>query len=345
MEKAGPSLEGEEVGDEKINDFRAGPGLEKAGPGLENGKEDTKMLLTSIQFPNLNITLNNLPKSVNLFGLDIAFYGMIIAFGMIMGIMIACHEAKITGQDPNDYLDFAIYAIILSVIGARIYYVIFSWDEYKGNLLSIINIRNGGLAIYGGVITAILTCFVYSKIKKMSFPKMCDTGILGLLLGQIIGRWGNFFNREAFGQVVSDSHRFAMRIFFDQNYERYQVPDSVAQGMEKMTGKTLEQLDYIQVQPTFLYESVWNLGLLCFLLVMKKRKKFDGEVILWYLMGYGLGRFIIEGYRSDQLIMPITGWPVSQALSAAVFVGATIIWLVIRLKCRKSENDKVVAES
>ncbi len=324
---------------EKIYGFRAGPRLER------DGKDERNMLLTSIQFPNLHITLNNLPKSINVFGFDIAFYGLIIAFGMIMGIMIACHEAKVTGQDPNDYLDFAIYVIILSVIGARIYYVVFSWEDYRGNLKEIINIRNGGLAIYGGVITAILTCFVYSRIKKMSFPKMCDTGILGLLLGQIIGRWGNFFNREAFGQVVSDDHLFAMRIYFDKFYDRFQVPDAVAKGMEKMTGKPLEELGYIQVQPTFLYESVWNLTLLCVMLIMKKYKKFDGEVILWYLMGYGLGRFIIEGYRSDQLIMPITGWPVSQALSAAVFVGTAIIWIVKRVKCSKKENDDIVAES
>lgn len=296
------------------------------------------MFSTSIQFPNLHITLNNLPKSVEVFGINIAFYGLIIAFGMIMGIAIACWEAKQTGQNPDDYLDFAIYAIVLSVIGARIYYVIFSWDEYKSHPLQIFNIRNGGLAIYGGVIAAILTCFAYSKIKKMSFTKMCDTGVLGLILGQIIGRWGNFFNREAFGSVISDKHLFAMRIYFDSVYKRFQVPEAVEEGMKKMTGKSLAQLNYIQVQPTFLYESAWNALVLSLMLIFRRKKKFDGEVMLWYLMGYSLGRAIIEGYRTDQLIMPLTGWPVSQALSIALFVGATTIWAYKRIKLKKEEN-------
>lgn len=296
------------------------------------------MLVTSIQFPNLHININNLPKSFNVFGLDVAFYGLIIAFGIIMGILIACREAKITGQNPNDYIDFAIYAVIFSIIGARLYYVIFSWDYYKNNLSEIVNIRNGGMAIYGAVIAAILTCFIYSRIKKMSFLKMCDTGVLGLILGQIIGRWGNFFNREAFGQVTSSKNPLAMRIYFDDWYSRGQVPDAVANGMKKMTGKSLWQLDYIQVQPTFLYESLWNLMVLIIILVFRKKKKFDGEVILWYLMGYGLGRAIIEGFRTDQLIMPLTGWPVSQALSIVLCLAATTVWVIKRVKIKKLAN-------
>lgn len=293
------------------------------------------MLLTSIQFPNLHITINNLPKSFSLFGLEIAFYGLIIAFGIIMGILISCREAKITGQNPNDYIDFAIYAVIFSIIGARLYYVIFSWDYYKNNPAEIINIRNGGMAIYGAVIAACITCFIYTRIKKMSFLKIADTGVLGLLLGQIIGRWGNFFNREAFGQVTSNHNPLAMRIYFDDWFSRAQVPDAVADGMKKITGKSLWELKYIQVQPTFLYESLWNLMVLTLILIFRKKKKFDGEVFLWYLMGYGLGRAIIEGFRTDQLIMPFTGWPVSQALSVMLCVVATAIWVIKRIKKQK----------
>ena len=156
------------------------------------------ILATSIEFANLGIKLNNVGKSISIFGVDIAYYGMIIATGMILGIIVTCAEAKRTGQDPNDYIDFAIYAIIFSVIGARLYYVIFSWDYYKKNPGQILNIRGGGLAIYGGIIAAIITCFVYTRIKKMSMPRVMDTAVLGLILGQILGRWGNFFNENIF---------------------------------------------------------------------------------------------------------------------------------------------------
>ena len=233
------------------------------------------ILATSIEFANLGIKLNNVGKSISIFGVDIAYYGMIIATGMILGIIVTCAEAKRTGQDPNDYIDFAIYAIIFSVIGARLYYVIFSWDYYKKNPGQILNIRGGGLAIYGGIIAAIITCFVYTRIKKMSMPRVMDTAVLGLILGQILGRWGNFFNREAFGGVASGKNPFAMKIYFDSHYSITQVPDSVREGMEKMFGKTLEQIGYIQVHPTFLYESCWNLVLLIILLIFRDKKKYN----------------------------------------------------------------------
>ena len=217
---------------------------------------------TSIEFPNLHISLNNLPKSFSLFGVDIAFYGVIIAFGMLAGIALECYDAKSSGQDYNLYIDFAMYAIIFSVIGARLYYVAFSWDYYSAHPSEIINIREGGLAIYGGVIAGVITCIVYTKIKKISFFKVADSAVLGLIIGQIIGRWGNFFNREAFGQVATSKNPFMMRIFFDDNYSINQVPDAVRIGMENLKGMDLSEIGYIQVQPTFLYESVWNLMVL-----------------------------------------------------------------------------------
>lgn len=288
------------------------------------------LLAMDIQFPNLHINIEHLPKTFQVFGVDVAFYGCIIAFGMLLGIAIACAEAKRTGQDYNQYIDFAIYAIIFSVIGARLYYVAFSWDYYSRHVKEIINIREGGLAIYGGVIAAVLTCFVYTKIKKLSFCKVADTAVLGLVVGQIIGRWGNFFNREAFGGVANDSNPLAMRIFFGENYHMNQVPDVVRQGMEQMTGKSLMDIGYIQVQPTFLYESLWNLLVLAVILIFRKKKQYDGEVTLWYLIGYGLGRAIIEGMRTDQLIMPVTGWPVSQFLSIVLCGAATAVVVVKR---------------
>ena len=295
------------------------------------------ILGNAIQFPNLNIDIENLPKSFNLFGIDIAFYGLIIAIGMLSGIAIVCYEAKKTNQDPNQYLDFALYAIIISVIGARLYYVAFKWDYYGSHLLDIFKIRNGGLAIYGGVIAAVITTYVYTRIKKMSFPLMADTAVLGLILGQIIGRWGNFFNREAFGGVSSDSNLLAMRIYFGDKYSISQVPDVVREGMESIHGKSLASIGYIQVQPTFLYESLWNLFVLAVILLFRRKKAFDGEVLLWYLLGYGVGRAIIEGMRTDQLIMPVTGWPVSQFLSCILVIVALSIILYKRIKIKKQK--------
>ena len=152
---------------------------------------------TDIAFPNLGIYLTNVPKGFSIFGFPIAFYGLIIGIGVLCGVLVAAAEAKHTGQNPDNYWDFAIYAIIFSIIGARIYYVVFSWDMYRDDPLSVFNIREGGLAIYGGVLGAIATVFVFSYKKKIPFARIFDTAVLGLIAGQVIGRWGNFFNSEA----------------------------------------------------------------------------------------------------------------------------------------------------
>lgn len=166
---------------------------------------------------------------------------------------------------------------------------------------------------------------------------MADSVVLGLILGQIIGRWGNFFNSKRLSGC-NKQESFMMRIIFDDNYSINQVPDAVRSGMENLKGMDLSEIGYIQVQPTFLYESVWNLMVLILMLIFRKKKKFDGEVFLWYLLGYGIGRFIIEGFRTDQLIMPVTGWPVSQALSLVLAVVAAVVVIVKRVKIRKQEK-------
>lgn len=231
----------------------------------------------SISFPNLGIHLENVGQSISVFGFEIAYYGMIIGLGVIAGILMAVHEAKRTKQDPDTYYDLAMYAVVLSVIGARIYYVIFSWDSYKDDLLSIFNIRQGGLAIYGGVITAIIVVFVFARVKKLSFGQMTDTAGLGLILGQIIGRWGNFFNREAFGEYTDNL--LAMRLPLDA-VRSSDVTELMREHMEVIDG-----ISYIQVHPTFLYESLWNLAVLVGLLLWRKHKKFQGEIFLLYLLG------------------------------------------------------------
>lgn len=301
---------------------------------------------TNINFPNLGIKLNDVGSSINIFGFSIAYYGIIIAIGMVVGYLVAEWQAKRTGQNKDLYLDFALYAIILSVLGARVYYVVFNWNEYIDAPLQIFNIRNGGLAIYGGIITAVVTALVYTKIKKVSFGILADTACLGLIAGQIIGRWGNFFNREAFGEYSNGL--FAMQLNLKEVNSDYTM--SVAQLAQKFAGKeqayqkileirnntvNIEGISYIQVQPTFLYESVWNLILLLILVVYSKHKKFDGEVFLLYIFGYGLGRLWIEGYRTDQLFFFNTPFAVSQMLSGMIVIAAAIIIVVERRRKRK----------
>ena len=273
-----------------------------------------------IRFVHLGITINHLKSSISVFGFRIAFYGIIIGIGMLAGLWIAQSDAKRRGQDPELYLDFALYAIICSIIGARLYYVIFEWDYYKNNLLQIFNLRAGGLAIYGGVIAGTITMIVYTRMKKISFFSMADTGVLGLVTGQIIGRWGNFFNCEAFGGYTDSL--LAMRI------RRALVNDNMLNA-DVLNHRIVENgVEYIQVHPTFFYESCWNLCLLLFMLWFRRYKKYDGQMLWIYLLGYGIGRFWIESLRTDQLILFGTGLPVSQALSLVLILVAAgnLIW-------------------
>ena len=273
-----------------------------------------------IRFVHLGITIEHLKSSISVFGFRIAFYGIIIGIGMLAGLWIAQSDAKRRGQDPELYLDFALYAIICSIVGARIYYVIFEWDYYKENLLQIFNLRAGGLAIYGGVIAGAITMIVYTRVKKVSFFSMADTGVLGLVTGQIIGRWGNFFNCEAFGGYTDSL--LAMRI------KRSLVNDNMLNA-DVLSHKIVENgVEFIQVHPTFLYESCWNLCLLIFMLWFRKYKKYDGQMFWIYLFGYGTGRFWIENLRTDQLILFGTGLAVSQALSLVLILVAAgnLIW-------------------
>ncbi len=271
-----------------------------------------------IRFVHLGIIIEHLQNGISVFGFRIAYYGMIIGLGMLAGIWLAQSDAKRRGQNPDDYLDFALYAIVFSIIGARLYYVIFAWDNYKDDLLQVFNIRAGGLAIYGGVIAAVLTLVVFTRVRKRSFFSMADSCVLGLVTGQIIGRWGNFFNCEAFGGYTDSL--FAMRI------KRSLVNEAMING-DVLNHLIVENgVAFIQVHPTFLYESLWNLGLLIFMLWYRNRKKFDGEMLWIYLFGYGAGRFWIEGLRTDQLILFTTGFPVSQVLSLALaFIAAAVL--------------------
>ena len=283
---------------------------------------------TEISFPNLGIYLKNVGKSIDLFGIEIAYYGIIIGTAILLGFWIAAREAKRTGQNPENYLDMGIIGVIAGIVGARLYYVIFSWDMYKDNLLDIFNLREGGLAIYGGVIAAVISVLVLAKVKHLSAPQIFDTIAMALLNGQMLGRWGNFFNREAFGGYTDSL--FAMRLPLDA-VRSSDVTEQMRRHIERIDG-----VSYIQVHPTFLYESLWCMVLLIILFSYRKHKKYEGELFLMYLFGYGLGRFWIEGLRTDQLLLPGVGIAVSQLLAGAIVVGTGAAMLYLRKKHKNS---------
>ena len=283
-----------------------------------------------IAFPNLGIYLSNVPKTIMIGSFGIAIYGVVIALGMLLGLTLSSRVAARTGQDPDVIWDLGPALLLFSVIGARIYYVIFMLDMYKDDLIQIFNLRGGGLAIYGGIIAGFITIYVYCRIKKQKFPLVLDTVMYGLLVGQILGRWGNFFNREVFGEYTNNL--LAMRIPVSMVRER-DISASIAAHMTEGT-------NYIQVHPTFLYEGLWNLALLIFLLLYLKHKKFDGEIALLYFAGYGIGRAIIESIRTDQLYITGTTIPVSMALGIAMAVVSIAADIVIRTKLRKNAANE-----
>lgn len=287
----------------------------------------------TIRFPHLGIVLDHVAKAFSVGSLEIACYGIVLAVAMVTGLLLVMKVADRTGQRGDDYFDLGMIAIVVSVVCARIYYVAFSWNYYSSHLGEIINIREGGLAIYGGVIGGAVTTALFCKIRKIKFLKTADTAILGLVWGQALGRWGNFFNREAFGGYTDNL--FAMQLPVSD----VRSGEITAEMWEKV--KRIGGTEYIQVHPTFLYESMWNIGVLLILLFLtfRVKRKYDGMVFLNYLLLYGIGRFWIEGLRTDQLLLPGTQIPVSQLLSGILAVTALFFliinkWRMDHLKSR-----------
>ncbi|MCQ2508207.1 MAG: prolipoprotein diacylglyceryl transferase [Dorea sp.] len=285
-------------------------------------------MTTSIDFPNLGIHLANVGKSIDIHGFNIAYYGICIGIGMLLGILMAQTYAKKAGHDPEIFLDIALYGIILGVIGARAYYVAFEWEMYKDNLKDIFNLRLGGLGIYGGVLTAIVVIVVYAKIKKLPASVIYDGVAIGLPTGQMLGRWGNFFNREAFGEYTDGL--FAMRIPVDVVRNR-DITDMMRENMQ-----TIDGIDFIQVTPTYLYESVLCLCIVIFLLLFIKHRKFDGQLFLFYSIFYGAGRFLIEGTRTDSLYIPVVGIKVSQLVAVCLITAGVVLMAYNLNKVRKN---------
>lgn len=282
-----------------------------------------------IRFPNLGWIFENVPEGFTIFGIEIKLYGIMISIGFLLGYLSAYFEAKRTKQDPELYLDYVICMVIPAIVGARLYYVIFAFDRYKDNLLDIFKIRQGGLAIYGGIIASVITLFIFAKKRKQNVFLMSDTCAMGLLIGQILGRWGNFFNREAYGGFTDSLLAMAIP-----------VQDASVLNEELLSHQVFfDGIPYIQVHPTFLYEGLWNLGLLLILFFYRKHKKFHGEMTAIYFLGYGIGRFLIESLRQDQLILATiqgVAIPVSQVV-AVILVVASVIFIIYGRKNKRIE--------
>ena len=283
-----------------------------------------------IQFPELGWKFNIDPTAFSVFGFDIQWYGIIITLGLILALIYALPRMKRFGLDSDRTIDAIIGGVIGGIVGARLYYVLMRWDEYKGDWKAIINTRGGGLAIYGGIIGALLVGLIICKIRKIKMLPMLDITSLGLLIGQGIGRWGNFFNQEAFG-TNTDS-------FLGMTGGTIQrtISDGMQMGGD-MYNNGLEMLWEKPVHPCFLYESVWCLLGFVILAFMSKRRKFDGQIFLMYLAWYGAERFIVEGLRTDSLMLG--NIRISQALSAVIFVASVILLIVLFSKEKRDPES------
>ncbi|AKL95636.1 prolipoprotein diacylglyceryl transferase Lgt [Clostridium aceticum] len=236
------------------------------------------------------------PIAFRVFGVPVAWYGIIISVGIFLGIFVAIIRAKREGLYEDVVLDLCLIAIPVAIIGARLYYVIFKWDYYGQNLMHIIRIREGGLAIHGAIIAGVLAGYLFCRYKGLRFWQMADVCAPSIILGQAIGRWGNYFNQEAYG-----------------------TPTNLPWAIE---------IDGVMVHPTFLYESLWNFGVFFFLLYYTRRKKMDGQIFLLYLILYSIGRFFIEGLRIDSLMIgPLR---TAQVISIVTIVGALIVMGILK---------------
>ena len=273
-------------------------------------------LTSPITFPNLGISVDPSPVAFSVFGKDIYWYGIIIAVGFLLAMLYMMYRAKDFGVTSDDTLDLILWTVPIGVICARLYYCIFYWELYADNPISVLYIWEGGLAIYGAVIGGAITVLIVSRVKKIKPGVFLDLASMGVLIGQIFGRWGNFMNREAHG-CVTDS-------FFKM-------------GLVDAAG----QVTYYH--PTFLYESVWNLvGFIGIHFLSRKKRKFDGEVFLLYIGWYGLGRAWIEGLRTDSLMLFSTGIRVSQLVAIVSFAAAAAILAYVLLKKKPSPDDLFV---
>ncbi|KMY20844.1 prolipoprotein diacylglyceryl transferase [Bacillus pumilus] len=251
------------------------------------------------------------PIAFQLGPLSVHWYGVIIGVGALLGLWLALRECEKRGINKDTFIDLILFAIPIAIICARIYYVSFEWDYYQQHPNEIIKIWHGGIAIHGGLIGAVLTAIVFTKVKKVSFWKIADVAAPSILLAQAIGRWGNFINQEAHGEAVS-------RAFL----ENLHLPEFIINQM---------YIDGTYYHPTFLYESLWNLAGVVILILLRRTAMRRGEIFLSYLIWYSIGRFFIEGMRTDSLMLT-EHLRIAQMISIAIFVVAVLLLIFRRIK-------------
>ncbi|AMM95068.1 diacylglyceryl transferase [Peribacillus simplex] len=244
------------------------------------------------------------PIAIDLGPIQVHWYGLIIGFGVLLGLIIALRESERRGLDKEIFTDMILFAVPIAIICARIYYVIFQWEYYSQNPGDIIKIWNGGIAIHGALIGAVLTAIIFAKVKKVSFWKLADIAAPSLLLGQAIGRWGNFMNQEAHGGEISRSF-----------LENMHLPDFIINQM---------YINGTYYHPTFLYESIWNIVGVIILLSLRKVNLRRGELFLTYVIWYSIGRFYIEGMRTDSLMLT-ESLRIAQVISIVLIVVAVVL--------------------
>ena len=277
-----------------------------------------------LRFPGLGWEIPISRVAVSIGSLEIYWYGVIIAVGFGLGLWVYLSHNRSCGIHPDEGLDIILWSMLGAIVGARAYYVAFQWDHYKDNLKEIFNLRGGGLAIYGGIIGALIVAFIVCRSKKLPMLPVADAAFPGVMLGQAIGRWGNFFNMEAFG--TNTTLPWGMTSDTISNYLSRHQATLLAQGVVVDPA--------MPVHPTFLYESLWNLiGVAVLLLWLFPRRSYDGQITLGYTAWYGLGRFFVEGLRTDSLMWGSVR--VSQALGGVLFIVAAGLMLAIFLWSRK----------
>ena len=281
----------------------------------------------SVRFPNLGLEFEYVPVSVRVFGFEITFFGILLAVGMLLGIAFVVLEAKRKKQDANLYLGMMISGLAGGFIGARFFYVLLSWSVYKTDIMKVFDTRNGGMVFYGGLLGGVLAAAVFCRVKKAVFMEMADVAVKGLLIGQIIGRWGNFFNRESFGEYTNNVLTMQLPL---SNVRAGEVTPWMRENLV-----AIDNVSYIQATPLFLYESIWCLLLLLLLFVWNRRKLFTGEIFMRYLAGYGFGRFFIEWIRTDKMFWLGTDIAINQVISAGLFLFFTVVVIVKRIMAKK----------
>jgi len=290
--------------------------------------------LNQISFPNLDLNFNINPTAFTIFGIEIQWYGIIITFGLLLAILFCFPKMKKFGLDADRATDAVLGGIIGGIVGARAYYVIFQWDDYKNDLLSVFNLRNGGLAIYGGLIGAVLVGGIVCKLRKVKFLPMFDISVIGFSIGQCIGRWGNFINQEAFG--TNTDSLFAMT---GGRIQRTIINETAYMDGE-MFLNGLNMSEEYAVHPCFLYESFWCLLGFILLSLFIKRRKYDGQLTLMYIAWYGFGRFFIEGLRTDSLM--IGELKASQVFAGLCTITAVTLLIMMKIKYKRSGGEGFV---